>query len=66
MLKKRERIISLVKKRTTRYLERNEIFGIKIPRNATKAKALDKANDNTYWMDAIEKEAKTSVLPSVY
>ena len=58
VLKKRERIISLVKKRSVGYLKKNEKFGIRIPRNAKEAKDVDDANGNTYWQDAIAKEMK--------
>ena len=37
VLKKRELIISLVKKRNTRYLKRNEKFGIALPKNVKEA-----------------------------
>ena len=58
VLKKRERIIALVKKRSVGYLKKNEKFGIRIPRNAKEAKDVDDANGNTYWQDAIAKEMK--------
>ena len=37
VLKKRERIISLVRKRNTRYLKHNENFGIALPKNVKEA-----------------------------
>ena len=58
VLKKRERIIKLVRKRTARYLKKHEKFGIRIPKNAVEAKEIDDANGNTYWQDAIAKEMK--------
>jgi len=58
VLKKRERIISLVKKRQTRYLKRTHKFGIAIPKIVDKALELDKINGNTLWADAIAKEMK--------
>ena len=42
VLKKRERIISLVRKRNMRYLKRNEKFGISLPKNVKEALHLDK------------------------
>jgi len=57
-LKKRDRIISLVKKRQTRYLKKNEKFGIELPKTVGEALALDKKNGNTLWADAIAKEMK--------
>ncbi len=57
-LKKRERIISLVKQRNTRYLKRTHKFGIELPKTVQEALALDKKNGNTLWADAISKEIK--------
>ena len=56
LLKKRERIISPVKKRNARYLKRNENFDIDLPNNVEEAHRLDKKNGNTLWTDAIAKE----------
>jgi hypothetical protein len=56
VLKKRKHIISLVRKRQTRYLKRTHKFGVEMPRNAEHAKELDAANGNTLWQDAIAKE----------
>ena len=53
VLKKWERIISLVRKINTRYLKRNEKFGIALPKNFKEALHLDKENGNTLWADAI-------------
>ena len=58
MLKKRDRIISLVRKRIPRYLKRNHKFGIEIPTSAKDALELDKKNGNTYWADAIATKMK--------
>ena len=41
VLKKREHIISLVKKRNARYLKRNQQFGIDLPKNVEEARILD-------------------------
>jgi hypothetical protein len=57
-LKKRERIISLVKRRNARYLKRTHKFGIELPKTVQEALALDKKNGNTLWADAISKEIK--------
>jgi len=64
ILKKRERIISLVRKRTARYLKKHEKFGIRIPKNAVEANEINEANGNTYWQDAIAKEMK-NVRPAL-
>ena len=59
VLKKRDRIISLVKKRrTARYLKRDYKFGVEMPKSVAAALALDKANGNDFWAKAIEKEMK--------
>ena len=58
VLNKQERIIFLVKKRNTRYLKRNEKFGIYLPKNIKEALQLDKENGNNLWADAIAKEMK--------
>ncbi len=58
MLKKRDRIISLVRKRTTHYLKRTHKFGIEVPKTVKEALALDRKNGNTLWVDAISKEMK--------
>jgi hypothetical protein len=47
VLKKCNRIISLVRKRTTRYLKRTHKFGIEVPKTVKKALALDHKNGNT-------------------
>ncbi len=58
LLKKRDRIISLVCKQTTRYLKRTHKFGIEVPKTVKEALALDCKNGNTLWADAIAKEMK--------
>jgi hypothetical protein len=58
VLKKRDQIISLVCKRTTRYLKRTHRFGIEVPKTVKKALDLDRKNGNTLWVDAIAKEMK--------
>ncbi|KAL7526268.1 LOW QUALITY PROTEIN: hypothetical protein ACHAXR_003858, partial [Thalassiosira sp. AJA248-18] len=55
-LKKRNRIISLVKKRQTRYLKKTMKFGIEVPKTVNEALALDKKNGNAHY--AIAKEMK--------
>ena len=54
-LKKRDSIISLVKKQQTRYLKKTHKFGIEIPKTVKEAAELDKNNGDTKWMDAIAK-----------
>jgi hypothetical protein len=58
VLKKRDRIISLVSKWTTRYLKRTHKFGIEVPKTVKEALALDSKNGTTLWADAIAKEKK--------
>ncbi len=47
VLKKRDRIISLVRKRTTHYLKRTHKFGLEVPKTVKEALALDRKNGNT-------------------
>jgi len=58
VLKKRDRIISLIQKRTTRYLKRTHKFGIEVPKTVKEALDLDHKNGNTLWADAIAKKMK--------
>jgi hypothetical protein len=58
VLKKRDRIISLVCRRTTRYLKQTNKFGIKVPKTVKEALDLDCKNGNTRWADANTKEMK--------
>jgi hypothetical protein len=58
ILKKRDCIISLVRKCNPHYLKRTHKFGIELPKTVKEALALDKKNGNTFWADAIAKEMK--------
>ncbi len=58
VLKKHDRIISLVPKQTNRYLKRTHKFGIEVPKTVKEALDLDRKNGNTLWADAIAKEMK--------
>jgi hypothetical protein len=58
VLKKRDQIIYLVCKQTTRYLKRTHKFGLEVPKTVKEALALDRKNSNTLWADAIAKEMK--------
>jgi hypothetical protein len=58
VLRKRDRIISLVRKRNSRYLKRMHKFGIESPKTVNEALELDKKNGNTFRADAIAKEMK--------
>ena len=55
-LNKRDSIISLVKKRQTRYMKKTHKFGIEMPKTVKEAAELDRKNGDTKWMDAIAKE----------
>jgi hypothetical protein len=57
-LKKRDRIISMVKRRSARYLKRTHKFGIEVPKTVAEARDLDQKNGNTFWKDAILREMK--------
>jgi hypothetical protein len=58
VVRKRERIISLVRKRNPCYLKRTHKFGIELPKTVKEASELDKKNGNTFWADATAKEMK--------
>jgi hypothetical protein len=58
VLRKRDQIISLVRRRTTCYPKRTHKFGIEIPKTVKEALALDRKNGNTLWADAIAKEMR--------
>ena len=51
-------IISMVKKRSARYLKKTHKFGFQVPKSAKYALELDKHNGNTFWQDSITKEMK--------
>jgi hypothetical protein len=61
VLKKRDRIISLVRKRNPCYLKRMHKFGIELPKTVKEAFELDRKNGNTLWADAIAKEMSVGV-----
>ena len=48
-VEKKLRIISLVKKRNTRYLNNTHKFGIEVPKSVAQAYALDEKNGNILW-----------------
>ena len=56
VLKRRDRIISAVAKRSARYHKRTHKFGIEMPKTVKEAIDLDRKNGNTLWTDAIAKE----------
>ncbi len=58
MLRKHDQIISLVRRRTTRYLKRTHKFGIEIPKTVKEALALDRKIGNTLWAVTIAKEMR--------
>jgi hypothetical protein len=59
--KKRERIINKIK---TRYLRREEKFGLPLPKSIKEALWIDRETNTTFWADAIKKEM-TVILPAV-
>ena len=56
VLKKRFRIISLVKKRNSRYLKKTHKYGIEVPKYISQAYDLDKKIDSTLWEYSIAKD----------
>ena len=65
-LRKSDSIISLVKKRQTRYLKKTHKFGIEMPNTVKEAAKLDANNGDTKWMDAISKEIASIHLVSTF
>ena len=55
-LKNHDRIVYLVQKRQTRYLQKTYKFGIELSKTVSKAHELDKNNGNSFWSDAIVNE----------
>ena len=55
-LKKRDSIMSIVKKQQTKYLKKTHKFGIEMPKTVKEATKLDAKNGDTKWMDEILKE----------
>ena len=49
MLKKRDRIIYLVRKRNPRYLKKTYKFGIEVLTTVVETLELDKKNSDTHW-----------------
>ncbi len=58
VFRRQNQIISLVKKRETRYLKRTHKFGVCVPKTVQQALDLNRQNGNTLWADAIAKEMK--------
>jgi Reverse transcriptase (RNA-dependent DNA polymerase) len=59
--KKRHRIIHQLK---TRYLRREEKFGLPLPKSVKEALAIDRDTNTSFWSDAIKKEMSV-ILPAV-
>ena len=58
VFKKRDRIITSIRKQQNRYLKRRHKVGIELPKTVEEALALYTQNGNTLWADAISKEMK--------
>jgi hypothetical protein len=56
ILRKRDHIFSLVRKRNPGYLKRIHKFGTELPKTIKETLALDRKNGNTFWADAIAKD----------
>ena len=63
-LKKRDRIISLVKRYSAPYLKRTHKFGIESPNTVKEAITINEKNGNTYWQDTIAKEMENIKISS--
>ncbi len=62
ILKKRNQIISLVKKQSACYLKYTHKFGVEVSKTVKEALDLDRSNGNTIWSDAIAKEMKVNCI----
>ena len=60
MIKKRAHIISLVKKRTVRYLKKTHKFGVRVPSSERHASELDREHGDMFWQDAIATEMRNA------
>jgi hypothetical protein len=58
VLRRREQIISLVRKRETLYIKQTHKYGIEVPKTVKQAYELDRINGNTLRADAIAKKMK--------
>lgn len=56
-LRKRKSIIAKVK---SKYWQRTHKYGVRIPKNVAEARAIDEANGNHLWQDAIDMEMKNN------
>ncbi len=56
VLKKRDAIISLVKRRNVKYLKKTHKYGLPLPKSVEDALAIDRLSGSTLWADAIAKE----------
>ena len=63
--KKRDRIITIIRKQQNRYLKKSDKFGIELPKTVEQVLAMDAKNDNILWADAISKE-KSHQMGSQY
>jgi Reverse transcriptase (RNA-dependent DNA polymerase) len=61
VLKKRDRIISRL---NSRYMRREEKFGILIPKSVREALDIDRETNTTYWSEAIKKEMAV-IMPAM-
>ncbi len=62
VLKKRDAIIALVKRRNVKYLKKTHKYGLPLPKSVDDALSIDRQSGSTLWADAIAKEMKNSEL----
>ncbi len=58
VLKKRDTIILLVKRRNVKYLKKTHKYSVPLPKSMDNALAIDRCSGTTIWADAISKETK--------
>ena len=63
ILRKRNRLISKLKKGKTKYWQRTHRYRIELPKIIQEALEIDPKTDTTFWPDAIDKEMR-NILPA--
>jgi len=61
--RKKERMISKIKKGKKKYWDRTHKYGIKLPKSVQQALDIDRKTGTTFWREAIAKEMK-NVIPA--
>jgi hypothetical protein len=60
--RKREAIVSKLKKGKTKYWSRTHMYGIELPKTVQQALVIDSQTGTTFWREAIDKEMKNVLV----